>query len=201
MAGPISRLTSSPEAPRGPHVPDSTLRSGGASAPRHASKLAAAVAVRRCPQCRETKPLNSEYWHTDRRTRSGYRWRCRRCQNAWRRNYFEGERGRLKRKRFAEAHPNKGKEYRNRYYQRNPKDNSRIRWARANRDRARASALQSYRRGMSVLSASYVSSRLCRNGISRENITPEMIELKRAIIQLKRAMKEAITNGKQGNRH
>ncbi len=42
-AGCISRLTSSPEGPRGPHVPESTLRSGDPAAPRHASKLTSAA--------------------------------------------------------------------------------------------------------------------------------------------------------------
>ncbi len=43
-AGCISRLTSSPEGPRGPHVPESTLRYGDPSAPRHASKSPSASA-------------------------------------------------------------------------------------------------------------------------------------------------------------
>ncbi len=51
------------------------------------------------------------------------------------------------------------------------------------------------------LSDVYITAQLTARGISREKIMPEMIELKRAIIQLKRAMKEGITNGKQGNRH
>jgi len=123
---------------------------------------------KRCPKCGEEKPLTKEFWCADKRTNSGLATgACRNCKREYNREYLREYQ----------------REY-NREYQRSDAYREYI------RRRCRSDAYREYHREYVKVSDYYVRNKLSRQGIAPEAITPELIDLKRQQLSMKRTLKQ-----------
>uniref|UniRef100_A0A6M3JQQ1 Uncharacterized protein n=1 Tax=viral metagenome TaxID=1070528 RepID=A0A6M3JQQ1_9ZZZZ len=115
-----------------------------------------------CPKCGEKKPRTTEYWSNDKSRVDGFCGHCKLCRNSMHKVYCSNN-------------PEKIAELTKQWILNNPKTPSTYarerQWARADRER---------------LSDRYVRIKLTRCNIP---VTPEMIELKRQQIIMKRTLK------------
>jgi len=156
--------------------------------------------MKTCTKCGEEKPL-SEFS----RNRNRLRGDCKECRAAYHRKYAKENREKKraadkkyrlnnKEKISKKAHEyhKKNKEKRNtyaldRYYADHDKNKQRsLIWQRENREH------YNERKSLAVknLSTGYCTDILKQKGFPKEQITPELIEAQRALIKLKRAIKE-----------
>ena len=129
--------------------------------------------TKRCSKCGEEKPLtefNKNKYHKD-----GLSSSCNLCLNN-------------NAKEYRKNNPNWIKERRKIYYNKNKLQISEIQklWRENNPEKRE----EIYRKKVVDCNSYYVKEKLIKQGFKKEQITPELIELKRMIIKTKRKIKD-----------
>lgn len=129
---------------------------------------------KKCTKCGETKPLDA--FRKDARHALGRRSQCKQCENERVRKHYEANKEKVAKykRKYREANKEKVAEHRWKHYE-------------ANRDR---------------LTDWYCKKLLVNGGFPRDYITPEVVALKRAKIQihrLTRQLNETITEAENEN--
>lgn len=119
----------------------------------------------------EYKAINKAYYEIHKEELKAY-------GRAYHKSYYKSHKEELR--AYRQSHKEETKPYKKAYYQ-------------SHKEEYRIYGRASVRAGSANLSDGYLKGIICANGIPRNLITPEMIELKRAIIYAERAVKEHTT--------
>ncbi len=130
--------------------------------------------MKTCSKCGETKPIEEFYRHKEL-----YRQECKKCT-------------RLRNNKWLEKNPNYMREYLKNYHLKNKVKiiKRSVDWGKNNITKRRDISKNSATRQRSAMSDCYVKLCLKRRDFQPDQITPELIAAERALIKLKRAVKE-----------
>ena len=135
--------------------------------------------VKRCPKCGEEKELTTEFWYKRKGSSDGFRGKCKVCMDKESADY------QIKYKDTIRI-------YRRKWDIENPEKRvmANVKWLNGNRLKRKESVNNYARKQVKVLSNQYLIVLLRRWFRGKVNIPPELIELKRQQIIMKRNLKQ-----------
>jgi hypothetical protein len=129
-----------------------------------------------CPKCQTYSPLTDEYWYKRASSKDGFRGRCKSCMNQESKNYYDQHRNEIAiyRRQYAEEK----KEIIN---------IRKRRWQDNNKSKRNEIAKKYQKKRVDEIRETYIISNMKRY---YNVVTPEMVELTRQRIIMKRTLKQ-----------
>ena len=141
-----------------------------------------------CSKCGEEKPLGEFYKNNS--SKDGLYAYCKECSRKEHLNFIRNNPDKHKKykKKFKEENLDWQEKYNKKYYQTHKKRHKEmaVLWVKKNPEKVK----EIYLKRVSNCTTYYIKRLLKLNGFKKEQITPELIELKRMIIKTKRKIKD-----------